>query len=727
MATEGIRDLLDEEEGETTETGEIVKKIFESDDGWYVLRLEREDGSRFTATGNVVDPRIGMRIEATGEWTNHNQYGRQFDVESYEEVDPASEGGIKRYLQSYVEEIGPTLASRIVEEFGDDVIAMIDRDPSVLTSVEGIGESKIESIREDWDENKRRREILVFLRKHDVSERYAARIYELYEEKTIEVLEDNPYRLIEDMDGVGFTTADGIAMDLGVDENSRERVEAAIRHTLREKAGSEGHVYLPYEEVAGSVVDLIGSVDRSIGGLIKDMAEENEITVEKWEDDVVDVSLTRYWSAEEGVADRMSSIIRNPEPDMDGVDVDSLPIDIDYNEEQRRVLEEALGGSSVVLTGGPGTGKTTTVRGLIAGLERLERNYKLAAPTGIAAQRLSDATDRDATTVHRMLDYQPGLGFGRNEENQLEVDVVIVDEMSMCNLLVMEALVRAVPDDASLVLVGDPDQLPPVGVGLVLRDLIRFDGIETVELTELYRQAKESGIVVNARRINEGERPRNEDRFDDFFYVEVGKNDEGKDDEEQALDLVTKLTVDRLPEKYGYDPKTDVQVMAPMYDGECGVDNLNEQLQRELNPGAEQVFGNISVGDKIMQERNDYDLRIYNGETGTVRGVEDDGVLVEMARTGREVKVPEDKLDNMTLAYAATVHKVQGTEAPVIVVPVLMQHYTLLRRYLLYTAVTRAEEMAVVVGSKQALNVAVKKDDQIDRYTRLTERLEARI
>lgn len=716
--------------------GQIERITYSNAENGYTVARVRVSG-RFepvTVVGNLVDPMPGEILKMKGRWTRHPRFGDQFRVETYETAAPATEAGIRKYLGSgLIRGVGPKIAERIVDLFGEATLDVIEQDIQALSRVEGIGRKRIDLIRQAWDAQKEIREVMLFLQSHGVSAAYATKIYKFYGDESLPVVRDNPYRLALDIYGIGFLTADRIAQKLGFARDDPRRAEAGILHVLHAMA-DEGHVYAPYEELIerckemlqverDGLVDAFGRIERERRIRIEDLNDD----FENYQPNRKAVYLTGFHVAEKGIARRLQLLMHAPRA-LEIEDPDAVLARVQRRmgfalaERQTAAVREALARKVLVITGGPGTGKTTIIRTVLDIAETGPNRILLAAPTGRAAKRMSEATGRAAVTIHRLLKFSPSKGgFEHTTENPLSCDMLVVDEASMIDTVLMHHLLKAVPGTAVLILVGDVHQLPSVGAGNVLGDIIGSGAVPVASLTEIFRQAQRSRIVVNAHRIHRGWMPRVDGRGDetDFFFIQ-------REDPETAAALIPKLVRERIPRRFGLDPVDDIQVLTPMHRGVVGAGNLNAVLQDALNPGAAGIVRGqreFRPGDKVMQIRNDYDRSVFNGDIGRVTAIDEALKEVRIRFDGREVPYDFGDLDEVVLAYAVSVHKAQGSEYPAVVMPLLMQHYMLLQRNLLYTAVTRGRKLVVLVGTKKALAVAVKNDKTRRRYTRLGERL----
>ncbi len=726
--------------------------------GYTVAQITPE-GRSYTVTvvGNLLELSPGESLRLHGEWTAHPRYGRQFQVQSYSTVLPATAAGIEKYLGSgMIKGIGPVMARRIVRRFKLDTLRIIEEEPQRLREVLGVGKRRVASIQRAWEEQKAIKEVMIFLQSHNVSTAHAVRIYKTYGDASIDVVRSDPYRLARDIHGIGFLTADKIARELGLAHNSPQRVQAGISYTLSQMA-NEGHVFAPRGQLIHESCRILEVPGDLVAQSINDLSAERQLHVEPLAYDlpadhqapaqalleapseatsVEAVYLPPFYYGELGVATRLQTLLnvkRSRLAVWRGADLEQM-LDrfaaqdgLALNEGQRRAVGVALRHKVSVLTGGPGTGKTTAMRTVIRRLEAKGQRYVLAAPTGRAAKRLAEATGRQAKTIHRLLEFKPqkGLQFQRNEENPIEADMVIIDEASMLDLLLAHHLLKAIHPESHLLLVGDVDQLPSVGAGNVLHDIIESGVAQVVSLTEIFRQAEGSLIVENAHRINRGQMPRFSRSTDgDFFLFPA-------EDAEQAADLIVDLVQNRIPRTFGFQPGSDIQVLSPLHRGAAGVSELNRRLQQALNPPAQKKPERrrgaylFRLGDRVMQIRNNYDKEVYNGDMGRIVALNPVEQELTVRIDEREVGYDFSELDELVHAYAVSVHKSQGSEFPAVVVPVLAQHYIMLQRNLLYTAVTRAQKLVVLVGTRRAIGMAVRNNKIRDRHTALGQRLRA--
>jgi exodeoxyribonuclease V alpha subunit len=710
----------------TTLEGVVDRITFRNEENCFtILRLECDPPQKepVTVVGSFPTIEVGETLRLTGQWGQHPQFGDQFETQTHETIYPHTIHGIRKYLGSgLIKGIGEVYAKRIVEHFKLDTLSIIDTNISRLREVDGIGAKRLKAIREGWDEHRSIKDIMVFLASHNVSINLALRIYRTYGKRAAEVVQHHPYQLVHDVTGVGFISADRIAQDIGIASDSPERMQAGVFHILSE-AQDNGHCFYPMELLAPEAEALLNVGREGILEAVETLKRQGHIVQEGER-----MFLQRLHLAEQTVAKGITRLIKAsaklpPAAGADGI-LKALEriAGLTYDESQREAILTATGAGVCVMTGGPGTGKTTTVRGIIGWLDKNKQRYLLAAPTGRAAKRLEETTGRTAKTIHRLLEYNPrDGGFTRSAKSPLDTDVVIIDEASMIDILLFQSLIEGMPRKGRLVLVGDIDQLPSVGPGNVLKDLIAGPGVAVVRLNRVYRQGEESDIVGAAHAVNQGESPQmgSGDRDNIFFIHE----EEAAASQQVIQDLCTR----RLPARYGLDPVRDIQVLTPMHKGEVGARALNDQLQQALNPNSREVRRGerlFRVGDKVLQVRNDYDKQVFNGDIGRITGVMGDDYLVKAEFEGRQVTYQSGEMDELALGYALTVHKSQGSEYKAVVMPVTTQHFVMLQRNLLYTAMTRARELLVLVGTKKALHIAIRNNKVGERYTALTERIQ---
>ncbi|MCC7207950.1 MAG: ATP-dependent RecD-like DNA helicase [Anaerolineae bacterium] len=735
---------------------------FSEESGYTVLRLKPHvstsggSGKRgpdlHTVVGVMPPLQPGESVRFTGVWVMHAEYGRQFKAESVMQIVPATVEGLRRYLGGgMIKGVGPTTAQRIIDHFGLDVIDILNNAPERVREVPGIGAYRAELIARSWADQFRVREIMIFLKGHGITDAQAVKIYKEYGEAAISIVKGDPYRLARDITGIGFRIADRIAQSLGLAPDAPERIRAGVLFAL-ETFTNDGHIYAPRPLAAQRVAELlmlqatedeytyddegrpIPPPNPLIEDAIDQLAADAEIVKQHVPDDdgqMVEALYLRYNAGYERQSARRLL-------EMTGTGVSRLRSartmswlkffqiiaregHTQLSEQQKEAVEAALTHKVSVLTGGPGTGKTTTLRAVIRALEWNKARYELASPTGRAAKRLSEATGRPARTIHRLLGFVPGEGFGLNADDPLDVDMLIIDEASMIDQALFYNVLKALPAETHLMLVGDVDQLPSVGAGDVLRDLIRSGVPHVTRLDTIFRQASGSQIIANAHRINRGEMPILDNQSDDFFWF-------GGDDPFVVADLVVDIVKNRIPNRFDLDPLNDVQVLAPMYKGPIGIQALNEKLQAALNPPgrqAEKRIGGIvfRVGDKVMQTRNNYEKDVYNGDIGRISAIDFTDQKLRVNMNDRLVDYDFTEVEDLVQAFAVSVHKSQGSEYPAVVLPVMPQHYMMLQRNLLYTAVTRAKRLVVMAGQRRAVGIAVNNDKVTRRFTALAWRL----
>lgn len=725
----GTRAVVSPGEPEQHLSGAIERVTFHNpDSGFCVLRVS-VDGRKdpVTVVGAAPSVAAGEYLDATGSWANDREHGPQFKATQLRVIAPTTLEGIQKYLGSgAVAGIGPHFAKKLVKAFGARVFDVIENEPQRLIDVPGIGPTRASRVAARWGEQRAVRAIMVFLHSHGIGTSRAVRIFKTYGFDAIARVTANPYLLALDIHGMGFKTADELARRLGVPNDSPQRAQAGVRHVL---AGwsEQGHCYCFRARLAAMAAELLNVPVPVVERAIDDEVAAHRLAAEPDPEQGELLFLTALYQAEKGLARRLIELLAGAPPW--GVsDVESAVrwveghTRMELSASQRAALATMLAVKVCVLTGGPGVGKTTLLNSLIAVVRSTKVSVSLCAPTGRAAKRLSEATGLEARTVHRLLEFDPvARGFKRNAEQPLDTDLVVLDECSMMDVVLMAQLLRAIPDRAAVLLVGDVDQLPSVGPGMVLADLIDSGALPVVRLTEIFRQARSSRIIVNAHRINRGEMPLAErDPSSDFHLVQAASP-------AAVLDKLMQVVVERIPARYGLDAVEDVQVLTPMNRGALGVHALNAELQRRLNGRADQAverYGTrFALGDKVLQRVNNYDKDVYNGDIGRIRAIDVEDGQVRVAFDGREVIYEFTELDELTLAYAASIHKSQGSEYPAVVIPLAMQHYLLLERNLLYTAVTRGRQLSVVIAEPRALGMAVRNRTSNRRATRLAARL----
>ena len=713
-----------------------------------------------TVVGSMPDVHVGSVLELGGNWRVDPKYGRQFSMETFEETLPATVFGIEKYLGSgLIKGIGPKYAKKIVQEFGKDTLEVIETDPDRLNNIPGIGRMRVEKIKQSWQEQKEIKNIMLFLQGHDVSTSHATKIYKQYGNDSIQIVQENPYRLADDIWGIGFRTADTIAEKMGFGHERYARLRSGILYTLNHLS-DDGHCYATRDMLLQSGVELLSVEDNVLSMTLDEMICQKDVITEDIPEEKLagdDVSapsespgegerkperaiyLPPFFFSEMGVVRRLGAILKNRE----SIHVNAQGLDerisrktrMHYDQIQMQAILDAVTSKILILTGGPGTGKTTTTLGIITAFREAGAKILLAAPTGRAAKRLSEATGMEAKTIHRLLEVKPPDGYQKNEENPLEGDVLIVDECSMIDLLLMYNLLKAVPDTMTLILVGDIDQLPSVGAGNVLRDIIDSGCFPVVRLTRIFRQAQTSRIIMNAHRINAGKLPDiSNGRNADFFFMDMEKEAEknGLDAQDSAViaqlsaDTIVRMVKTNLPGYY-HIPSSEIQVLTPMQRGVVGATNLNQALQAAINPSGQGLKRGgylFRAGDKVMQIRNNYTKEVFNGDIGIITDTDLEERNLKVSFDDRLVEYDISELDELVLAYATTIHKSQGSEYPIVVIPVLMNHYIMLQRNLIYTGITRAKKILLLIGTKKALGYAVRNVTVTKRNTMLKERLQ---
>jgi exodeoxyribonuclease V alpha subunit len=714
--------------------GQIERITYTNEENAYTVAKIKSGGHKglVTVIGNLLSVNPGEIIRMKGVWQTHPKFGDQFKISSYISIKPATVVGIEKYLGSgLVKGIGPVMAKRITAHFGDKTLEVIDEAIGRLTEVAGIGKKRLDMIQNAWAQQREIKDIMIFLQGHGVSSAYAVRIYKHYGSDAVRVVSDNPYQLAYDVHGIGFITADKIAEKLGFTKDSPLRAEAGALYVLSGLA-DDGHVYYPLDILVEECVKILDIEAAGVLAAIKRVEAAERVVLEAAAEHVC-VYLKQFYTAECGIAANMSRIagfgagpyaalfpLLEEQKLMTWV---KEQLGIELAQAQVQAVRESLKNRVMVITGGPGTGKTTIVKSIVSVFERLGKRAVLAAPTGRAAKRLSEATGQTAKTLHRLLEFGPVKGgFAKNDKNRLQGDLFIIDETSMVDTVMMHHFLKAVPAGATLILVGDIDQLPSVGAGNVLGDIIASGAVCVVRLNEIFRQASRSLIVVNAHKINQGEFPiipKNADSNSDFYFFDA-------EEPERVLEKIIELCVEKIPRKFHLDPLKDIQVLTAMHRGSLGATNLNAELQRALNPSKSELARGgklFKPGDKVMQILNNYNKDVYNGDIGRIARIGMELQEVHVDFDGRMVLYDFKDLDEIALAYAVSVHKSQGSEYPAIIMPIHTQQFMLLQRNLLYTAVTRGKRLVVLVGTKKALFIAIKNDKTRMRYTQLENRL----
>ncbi len=700
----------------------VVERITyrNEENGYSVIKCKAKNYSDLvTVVGAMPDVHVGSVLSLEGVWKVDSKYGRQFLAERWEETLPATVYGIEKYLGSgLVKGVGPKFAKRIVQKFGKDTLDIIEEQPDLLIQVEGIGKVRVERIKSSWQEQKEIKNIMLFLQGHEVSTSHATKIFKTYGSESISVVKENPYKLADDIWGIGFKTADTIAGKLGIEKDRFIRLRSGILYTLN-KLSESGHCFAVREQLIDTAVKLLEVEEPELEITLDEMLRTEDVIR-----DGEAIYLPPFYFSEVGCAKRLGKLMEAQRKTV--VDRETVigrmkaQSEIAYDEIQLEAIGMAVSSKVMALTGGPGTGKTTTTLGIISAYQKAGCKVLLAAPTGRASKRMSEATGMEAKTIHRLLEYKPPEGYQRKEENPLEGDVLILDECSMIDILLMYNLLKAIPEHMTLILVGDTDQLPSVGAGNVLKDIIDSGCIPVVRLKRIFRQAQGSRIIMNAHRINQGEPiDMRGGRESDFFFA-------GEETNEGIVERLVKYCTVNLPQYYHVDALRDIQVLTPMQRGVAGAANLNQVLQEAMNPEGPSLRRGgtcYRIRDKVMQIRNDYDKEVFNGDIGAIVKVDLEERELTVDFDGRDVVYDVTELDELALAYATTIHKAQGSEYPIVVMPFSMSHFVMLQRNLLYTGVTRAKKILVLIGEKKAVSYAIRNEKTAERNTKLAERL----
>lgn len=706
-------------------SGIVDNVIFSSEDtGFTVAKVsapKQEDPICIVGHLSGIIP--GETIVCTGEWKHHPSYGRQFSVDSFQLEKPSDLVGIQKYLESgLVKGIGPVYAERIIDHFGVKTLEIIDNEPDRLKNIPGIGRKRIELIKQHWEDQRSIREVMIFLRTYDVPPSYAQKIYKAYGDKSIEIVTENPFALAKNIFGIGFKTADRIAEKLGIDHGAAVRIDAGIEHLLWELS-SDGHVCYPQPDLIQKGAALLEVAEEEIEKRLTELEVEERIIRQELpnlEDFVNMVWVKPLYLAELGIARQLERLFGAPST-LRNIDVTKAiewtqeKLQISFAEQQKEAVLKSFTEKLHIITGGPGTGKSTITKAILLIAQKLTEEIHLAAPTGRAAKRLSEITGKKAQTIHSLLEFSVG-GFKKNAEDPLKCDLMIVDEASMIDTYLMNALLKALPDTCRIIFIGDIDQLPSVGPGNVLRDMIGSGCLPVTCLTEIFRQAQGSKIITNAHKVNQGVFPDIEhEKGSDFYFIESNSP-------EDILRKIEELIQVKLPNAFRLHPINDIQVLSPMKKGVIGIENLNVALQNTLNPSDKELLRmgrNFRISDKVMQIRNNYDKEVFNGDVGRITHIDSDENLLFVNFEGTEVEYEFSEIDELVLAYAVSVHKYQGSECPCVIMPVHTSHYKLLYRNLLYTGITRGRKLVILLGSKKALFMATKNNDVFKRYTGL--------
>jgi len=714
--------------------GILSKIVYRNpDNDYFIGRLQNEeDNQQITVVGYALDIKPGEKISAAGRWVNSRKYGPQFEIQCIEVTVPATEEGIEKYLGSgLIKGIGPVIASRIVKAFGLETLEIMDKHPGRLNEVEGLGNKRIELIKDEWKKQKDIREIMIFMQSCGISNNYSAKIYNSYGNNSISILKTNPYKLIEDITGIGFKTADGIAGRMGIEKESEFRIKSGVLYLLNEITDA-GNCYYPVEDFFRAAIQLLECGETAIINASKQLEAEGKIIIDNHADGRI--YLKNIFEDEIFVASMLKDI-RDTAASLTENNSNKLPAEkildsftwqngqkIELDEIQMEAVTKSISEKVLIITGSPGTGKSTILDVITRYYDSFSRKILICAPTGRAAKRLTEATGREAKTIHRLLKYQPKINrFLKDENDPLDADLVIVDEASMIDIRLFKAFLKSLKKTASLILVGDVDQLPAVGPGNILSDIIASNAFTVVKLERIYRQGGKSRIIYNAHRIRDGLFPsimKNDDKSDFFFVDRI--------EPQQVVELVLELLTERIPASFNYDPMRDIQVIVPTNRGIVGAVNLNVRIQERLNKNSPYISRGLSdfkLRDRIIQLKNNYEKEVYNGDIGSICDVDNEMKTINVDFDGRNVQYDFYDLDQLSLSYAISIHKSQGSEFKCVIIPILTSHYMLLQRNLLYTAITRARELAVLVGSKKAIGIAVNKNIVEQRFTSLRELL----
>ncbi|MBW1972408.1 MAG: ATP-dependent RecD-like DNA helicase [Deltaproteobacteria bacterium] len=706
--------------------GTLERIVYSNDEtNFTVARFKpKKRKELITIVGKFPPINPGEDAILKGKWIYDKKYGEQFLVETLLPVTPSTLTGIEKYLGSgLIKGIGPVMAKRLVEKFGLKTLDIIENKPEMLSKVEGIGPQRIEMIKKAWEAQKEIKEIMIFLQSYMISAKLAVKIYKRFKNESINIIKKNPYILADEIHGVGFLTADKIAKELGISKEESIRIKSGITYILTKEI-ENGHLFLPKEELIKKASDLLEVSPEKIKEGISELIEEGRIINDNLYNVYTEpIYLKPLYIFEKEVAIKIRDIANkgNRLFNLDHEDVikwaeNEVNIKLAY--QQKEAIKKSLTEKLMVITGGPGTGKTTIIKAILKIAIAQGLKVELAAPTGRAAKKLSETTGKEAKTIHRLLEFSPKeRKFLRDEEHPLNTDIIILDESSMIDIILFYHFLKAVPKKASLILVGDVDQLPSVGPGAVLKDIINSKKVQVVRLTEIFRQAKDSLITINAHRINQGDFPIIKgEKGSDFFFIQ-------KQEPEEALDTIKSLVKERIPKYLSLSPIDDIQVITPMHKGFLGTINLNKEMQMLLNPNGKEIARGFKIGDRVMQIINNYDLEVFNGDIGKISDWDPEEQIITVRFEDKTVPYELTDLDELTLAYAISVHKSQGSEYPVVIMPILTQHYLMLKRNLLYTGITRAKRLMILVGTKKAVAIAVKNDKVAKRYTLLEQRI----
>ena len=702
--------------------------FYNPENGYTVFKFSIEEREQAIVVGSFPPMSPGERLKVNGRWEDNPKFGPQFKADGFVPVLPSGAKGIEKFLScGLIKGIGPVLAKRIVKKFGEQTLEILSRNPDRMKDVEGVGAVKLKEIKKSWAEHEDIRDLIIFLQEHNVSTSLATKIYRHYGQKSYQILKTNPYQLCMEIWGIGFKTADQIAIKLGMDPVSPERIKAFILYLL-EKDNEQGHIFSFAGNLETRCREELEVGQEKFRPALEELKKKKLVVGESLADDEA-IYLPFFYQAQEVVVRSIHKLARapflSPAFDIDQVigDVEK-GLRLEFSAQQKRAIRESFQKKILIITGGPGTGKTTIIKAVTAVFDKWGSKVLLAAPTGRAAKRLAETTGKEAKTIHRTLEFNPKLGvFRRNEKHPLAGDAIIIDEFSMVDLALMYSLIKAIPPSMRLIIVGDKDQLPALGPGTILRDLIESQQVSVVRLDEIFRQERDSLIVTNAHRINQGQTilyPARDDKNSDFYFIH-------QEDEQKVFQTILKLCSFGIPQKLALNPLSpQIQVISPMYKGFVGVDRLNAELQRKLNPSQEGLkigTREIRVHDKVMQIRNNYEKDVFNGDIGSVVHIDRSRYRLIVHFDGRPVIYDKDEIEDITLAYAVSVHKSQGSEYQAVVMPLLTQHFIMLQRNLFYTALTRAKKLSIIIGSYKALYIAIKNDKPVNRNSLLREKL----
>ncbi len=694
--------------------GTLEHIVFESESYMVAKFQPKAEKNTITITGKIIGVHPGESLQLNGRWTRHSKYGNQFQVEKYFSVLPATSAAIEKYLGSgLIKGIGPITAKKIVQQFKNNTLDIIESEPEKLTQVDGIGPKKLKTITKAWEEQKEIRNIMMFLQSHDISSSHAVKIFKEYGQESIKVLQENPYRLAEDIDGIGFLTADKIGQKLGFSHDSILRIREGIVYFLNKYSG-EGHVFCPQKDFYLQTQKLLEVDEFLLEEALNNLESSDRVVLEDRA-----IYLKPFYVAENNLATKLNKINSTPlkfSVSNNIIEAIEKQMSVKYSEEQKQAVKIALSNKLSVITGGPGTGKTTIIKSIVGIAKKLDLKIKLAAPTGRAAKRLQEASNHEAQTIHRLLEFMPPKGFVYDNNNPLPADILIIDEASMLDTILANQLFKAVSPDTSVILVGDVNQLPSVGPGNVLKDIINSNNFPVVSLTQIFRQSK-GLITLNAHKINNGEFPIIDNASSDFFFIP-------QEDPEQVTQTIVSLCAGRIKKKFGYNIK-DIQVLSPMLKGSAGVANINTEIQK-LNKSSTLLTrgkNTFKLHDKVMQIKNNYQKNVFNGDIGYITKIDTEEQQVTVL-FDTPVIYDYHELDQIVLSYACSVHKSQGSEYPVIIMPVLTQHWIMLQRNLVYTGLTRGKKVVILIGTKKALSIAIRNNDIQYRNTKLSKRLQ---